>query len=127
MSPKANSRREVTACYDHLGGKLGEALFKRLIALGWFDVHGERLTLEGVRGLSAWGVEIDRLYGSNRKPLNLCVERHSGQHFNHIGSHLGSLIRQWMDRNGWIVAADGGLYVTETGRRGLSEHGITWD
>lgn len=106
---------------------MGESLYNRLVALGWLDEQEERLTLEGVRGMSAWGVEIDRLYGSNRKPLNICVERSQGQKYPHLGSHLGSLVRQWMDRMGWIVAADGGLYVTEVGRKALAEHGITWD
>jgi hypothetical protein len=37
-------------CFGHLGGKLGNRLFKRLIELGWFELEGHHShDLNGIR------------------------------------------------------------------------------
>jgi hypothetical protein len=51
-------------CYSHLGGKLGERLFARLIAMGWFEPgEGPRtaysITAKGRRELRKLGVDLD--------------------------------------------------------------------
>lgn len=53
-------------CYGHLGGKLGDMLFQRLVEMGWF-APGSRsasiynITPKGCQELSKLGVDISRL------------------------------------------------------------------
>ncbi len=51
-------------CYGHIGGRLGDRIFTRLIALGWFEPEeGLRtvysITEKGRRELRKLGVDLD--------------------------------------------------------------------
>ena len=51
-------------CYGHLGGKLGERLFVRLVELGWFErteagSTAFRVTRKGERELTKLGVSLE--------------------------------------------------------------------
>jgi hypothetical protein len=61
---KARPTTTAKRCYSHLGGKLGERLFARMTALGWFEPgDGPRapysITAKGRRELQRLGVELD--------------------------------------------------------------------
>lgn len=50
-------------CYGHLGGTLGNRLFERLIALGWFRRQEGRsttyeITEKGIQELERLGVDV---------------------------------------------------------------------
>lgn len=52
------------SCYGHLGGKLGNRLFERLIELGWFEREANKLTVyriteKGMQALEGLGVSLD--------------------------------------------------------------------
>ena len=46
--PHATTAR---SCYGHLGGKLGNRLFERMIELGWFEKEEERSTVYRITDL----------------------------------------------------------------------------
>lgn len=51
------------SCYGHLGGTLGNRLFERLLALGWFEKDESKSTVYkvtplGEEHLAALGVDI---------------------------------------------------------------------
>lgn len=54
---------KVKTCYEHLGGALGNRLFKRLIELNWFELDPDDasyyiITAEGEKKLQNLGVDI---------------------------------------------------------------------
>lgn len=130
-SPPQRPRLEVAACYGHVAGVLAERLCQWLLDHGWIVIErrngltlNEHLTPEGLAGLAAWGVDVARLEGSRRKPLAICYERSQGLRHEHVGAHLGTLLREWMISQGLIEQGPGGLRLTETGREGLIAAGV---
>lgn len=124
-------RPEVGTCYGHLSGVLADQLCQWLLAKGWItaervgdhaiDAH---LTLEGRQGLATWGVAVDQLETSRRKPVALCHEVYLGQQHEHVGAHLGTLLREWLEGTGIIEREGGALRLSESGRRGLMAAGL---
>ena len=61
------------SCYGHLGGKLGNRLFERLIELGWFELEEGRATVykvteKGYGELAKLGIDLDPIEnGKNKK------------------------------------------------------------
>lgn len=63
-----SGQKPLTArsCYGHLGGKLGNLIFERMLELGWF-IHSEGkstvydLTETGRRELLKMGVDLSSL------------------------------------------------------------------
>lgn len=45
MSEKTPRILKARSCYGHLGGTLGNRLFKRLLELGWFEQDGDKATV----------------------------------------------------------------------------------
>lgn len=122
-----NNRPEVAACYGHIKGVLAEQLMRWLLDKGWVTVDWHegmpqeaRLTPEGRHGLGAWGVEVRRLDQSERKPVAVCTERHRGEAHDHLGAHLGTLLREWLEQQQLIEAYEGGMRLTEAGRTGFA-------
>ncbi|MBA1334975.1 MAG: hypothetical protein HPY66_0597 [Firmicutes bacterium] len=63
---KGSGVRKTTArsCYGHLGGKLGNRLFERLIELGWFELEEGKSTVykvteKGYEELAKLGVNLE--------------------------------------------------------------------
>lgn len=57
-------RPTARSCYGHLGGKLGNRLFERLIELGWFELEEGKSTVYKITGkgyeeLTRLGVNLD--------------------------------------------------------------------
>lgn len=124
-------RREVGACYGHVSGVLAERLCQWLLDRGWITVDrrngltlNEQLTSEGLEGLASWGVDVARLANSKRKMVALCHERSQGERHEHVGAHLGALLRAWMERQGLVEEGPAGLRLTQAGREGLASAGI---
>ncbi|MBO9539504.1 hypothetical protein J7643_02820 [bacterium] len=121
-----NNRPEVEVCYGHIKGELAEQLMHWLLDKGWVTVewhegmpHEAALTPEGREGLAAWGVEVSRLDQSERKPVAVCTERLRGESHDHLGAHLGTLLREWLERENLIETYEGGLRLTDAGRLGF--------
>lgn len=54
---------KARSCYGHLGGTLGDRLFKRLLELGWFEQDGDKVTVFsltelGIQEFKKLGIEI---------------------------------------------------------------------
>lgn len=63
MDERAKKMLKAKACYNHLGGTLGNRLFERMLELGWFEREGEKVTVyklteEGKQALIRLGVDI---------------------------------------------------------------------
>lgn len=58
------SKLKAKKCYGHLGGKLGNQVFERLIELEWFKLEEDKSTVyevteKGYRELDKLGVHFD--------------------------------------------------------------------
>ena len=67
---KSKPRRAAPVCYGHIGGLLGEALFKLFVERGWLARDGQSITGQGLEGFGELGVPVERLSTSKRKPVN---------------------------------------------------------
>jgi hypothetical protein len=125
-SAAARPRRYAPVCYGHVGGVLGERLYRALALKRWLrpGAPDPEITPAGRRGLARLGVEVERLDASQRKPVNLCVERHAGRLYPHIGSHLSSLLVEALTRRGWFSQVGKDFVVTAGGRAGLARLGV---
>jgi hypothetical protein len=63
---KKEGQIKITArsCYGHLGGKLGNRLFERLVELGWFEREQDKVTVfriteTGYEQLARLGVRLE--------------------------------------------------------------------
>lgn len=107
----------ATPCYDHLGGRLGERLARRLIELGW--VTGEPdpgITPVGWAGFAELGLDLSPLTAGRRKPVAMCG--------GHLGAHLGYLLRRHLLESGWLARTPDGLELTEAGEAALRRLGV---
>ncbi len=128
MSGKSE-RKMVSACYDHLGGRLGESLYKFLVDETWIrKVGGEReygITEKGWRELEGFGIDVEKLRTTKRKMVVPCVERHRGVFYPHTGAYLGGLLEERLFELGWLARKeDKVLEITEKGFKGLNSMGI---
>lgn len=53
-------------CYGHLGGKLGDILFERMLELGWLKLAEEKsriyeITEKGYNELTELGIDLSKL------------------------------------------------------------------
>lgn len=61
---KAPKKLKARKCYGHLGGRLGELLFERLVELGWFQPEEGKATVyeiteKGRQELGRLGVKLE--------------------------------------------------------------------
>lgn len=61
---KSKTKLKARTCYGHLGGKLGQLLFERLVELEWFTLEEGRATVyqvteKGRQELGKLGVPIE--------------------------------------------------------------------
>lgn len=121
MSPRA----QVAACYDHLSGLAGERLTRRFIEQGWVTPDPEPgVTPIGWQGFAQLGLDLTPLTASRRKPVAYCTERAGVARHEHLGGHLGALIRQHFLHQAWLRVVDGELVLTAEGERALQDLGI---
>lgn len=121
-----NERPMAAPCYDHLGGRLGERLARRLVELGWVSPEpNPGVTPSGWTGLAEIGLDPAPLLGARRKPVTFCTERRDGHTYEHIGAHLGSLIQQHFLKSGWLKASGDCFELTPAGEQALQRLGVT--
>ena len=120
-------RTIVESCYDHIGGILGEALFKYLLKEKWMENidGGYNLTDKGWEELEIMGLDVDTLRNTKRKIVNVCFQSNYGIFHEHMGVNLGSLMLRLMVDLNWLVKIDEKRYeMTNTGVSGLESLGV---
>jgi len=122
-------RKIAPACYDHIGGVVGEELLQHLLRQRWLRANqstGEvSITPLGWRALKEFGIDTDCLRTTKRKQVNACVERHNGKMYRHTGSLLGMLLRNRLLELDWLEGAGGKSYsLTPKGIDALLRLGI---
>jgi hypothetical protein len=126
---KDPARPLVNGCYDHLGGRLGEALLASLLKKKWIEgsteTRGYSITDRGWIGLEAFGVDIEGLRSSRRKIASSCVERRGGKVYEHPGAHLGAKIAQRFFELGWLSKKGKKHEITRLGIKSLAQFGIS--
>jgi hypothetical protein len=132
MRNKIKTRKKAVTCYDHLGGRLGELLFKLLIDKKWLtkdaNSRSYHITDAGWKCFEELGIDTAKLKLSSRVPVSPCVERFSGQFYEHTGAHLGALLTARLVTLGWLIPKPEKEYeITEIGRQGLTDLGLILD
>ena len=117
----------VTTCYDHLGGLIGEALLRFFLKENLIKNFDNEyvITDKGWDELEIIGIDVDKLRSTKRKMVNICFESKHGILYEHIGSHLGNLLMERMIELQWLKKKDGNKFLlTEKGLLGLESIGI---
>jgi len=117
----------VTSCYDHLGGLLGEALLKFFLKENLIKIFDNEyvITDKGWDELEIIGIDVDKLRSTKRKIVNICFESNHGILYEHLGSYLGDLLKERMIELDWIKKKNEKIYLlTEKGLTGLESMGV---
>ncbi|HWI60530.1 MAG TPA: hypothetical protein VNT75_01690 [Symbiobacteriaceae bacterium] len=118
-------RKPIASCYDHLSGIAGEALTNRLVELGWVTPEpNPGVTPLGWKGFADLGLTLTPLTTSRRKPVAFCTERRGEDHYDHLGGHLGALVRHHFLQAGWLAMENGELTLTSAGEDLLQQLGV---
>ncbi|MGH7525048.1 MAG: ArsR/SmtB family transcription factor [Gemmatimonadales bacterium] len=115
--------RAARACYDHLAGALGVALYDRLKALRWLTAVSNEtdkardLTPTGTRSLEALGIDVARVRTLRRHFAYACVDW--SERRPHLGGALGAAVMDLALKRRWVRASRDSriLSVTALGRR----------
>ncbi|UCB59102.1 MAG: hypothetical protein JSV67_02040 [Thermoplasmatales archaeon] len=117
----------VTSCYDHIGGLLGEALLRFFLQENLIKIFDNEyvITDKGWDELEIIGVDVDKLRSTKRKVVNICLENNYGILYEHLGSYLGNLLMSRMIELEWIKKKNVKKFLlTEKGITGLESMGI---
>lgn len=117
----------VRTCYDHIGGLLGEAIFRFFLKEDLIKRIDDEyiITEKGWDELEIIGIDIEKLRSYNRKIVNVCIESNHGILYEHIGSYLGTTLMEKMFELGWLVKKDEKRFeLTEKGLIGLESFGV---
>jgi DNA-binding transcriptional ArsR family regulator len=113
--------REARSCYDHLAGKLGVGVARRLIERGIVRLSARSfsVTADGARELARLGIDLDAAGDARRSFARACMDWTERQ--PHIAGSLGASILQLFLKRKWVVrnTADRSLLVTPAGRIAL--------
>lgn len=122
----ATPRKRIASCYDHLSGIAGQRLTERLVELGWVTPEpAPGVTPLGWKGFADLGLSLTPLTASRRKPVAYCTELRGPVHHDHLGGHLGALVRNHFLQAGWLRnAPDGQLELTPAGEELLQQLGV---
>jgi hypothetical protein len=115
----------VTGCYDHLSGMAGERITERLLELGWITPEpAAGITPQGWKGLSDLGLNLYPTIGSRRRAVAFCSDSVDDPTPDHLGGHLGALLRQHFLQIGWLRWEVGEMALTPEGEQVLEELGV---
>jgi len=118
-------RKRIATCYDHLSGIAGERLTNRLVELGWVTPDpNPGVTPLGWKGFADLGLNLTPLTSSRRKPVAFCTELRGPVHHDHLGGHLGALVRHHFMQLGWLTMENGTLALTPAGEDLLQQLGV---
>ena len=117
----------VTSCFDHVGGLLGEALLRFFLKENLIKILDNEyvITDKGWDELEIIGVDINKLRSMKRKAASVCFESNHGILYEHLGSTLGSLLLDRMIELEWLKKENGKRFkLTEKGLTGLESMGV---
>jgi DNA-binding transcriptional ArsR family regulator len=118
---------EAIACYDHVAGQVGVAVFDHLVVQGALaprEGEGELALGPGASAaFAALGVPPPPA-SLRRMPAYACLD--SSLHRHHLGGWLGAELARSLKSRNWITAQQGSrrLTLTDEGRAGLAELGV---
>lgn len=117
----------VTSCYDHIGGLLGEALLRFFLKENLIKILDNEyvITDKGWDELEIIGVDINKLRSTQSKAASVCFESSHGILYEHLGSTLGSLLMDRMVELEWLKKENGKKFqLTAKGLAGLESMGV---
>jgi DNA-binding transcriptional ArsR family regulator len=99
--PKEPAMRQARACYDHLAGHLGVALYDGIVANAWIEegAEGPSVTRKGIKTLGALGIDVPSLVASKRPLCRTCLDWSERRH--HLAGGLGAAILTCVYETGW--------------------------
>ena len=121
------NRIMVNLCNDHISGFLGEALYLFFLKEGLISKKDDKyiITKKGLEELEIVGIDISSFNNNLKKKVTICAENDNGIFYEHIGSHLGSLIARKMIELKWIINFDKNTFeLTKKGMDGLGSMGV---
>jgi len=117
-------------CYDHIAGKLGVLLHSHLRAMGWLILNSCQgnscdLSLEGVKGFGALGVDVEETRAVRRRFAYECLDWSERQ--AHLAGALGAALLRIALKKKWVAQDldSRALAITSFGQREMvSRFGI---
>jgi len=99
--PNDPALRHARACYDHLAGELGVAMFERLGKRRWLSMEegGIGPTASGARAFKDFGIDVDALTSQRRPLCRACVDWSERRH--HLAGSLGQALFSRITDLGW--------------------------
>jgi DNA-binding transcriptional ArsR family regulator len=124
MSPALARAR---TCYDHLAGRLGVAIFDRLVARRAIEHPADRyrgpiqLGPAGPKVFADLGLDMDEARRERRQFATACGDW--SERRAHLGGALGAALWARTLERGWVVRKPGSriIVVTGKGRRGFAK------
>ncbi|WP_028935401.1 ArsR/SmtB family transcription factor [Pseudonocardia spinosispora] len=121
---RGDNLRRARMCYDHLAGTVGVAVAEALVGRGFLveDDGSYRVSPDGVRGLSAVGIEVDALDRGGRPLARRCMDWSERRY--HLAGSLGAALMSRFVELRWLRLHEASRVVSLTpdGRQGLA----TW-
>jgi DNA-binding transcriptional ArsR family regulator len=128
---EAAAIRNARSCYNHLAGKMGVEVTRRLVNNGLIVTAAEKrfeITKRGAEWFGALGIDVTKLKPATRGIARQCLDWTEREH--HLAGPLGvALLTAFLDRH-WVRRERSGraLQITPTGRSELrSRLGVQLD
>jgi len=120
--PKEPALRRARICYDHLAGDLGVQLLDSLTSRGLIVDEGQslRLTSEGERFVTGFGVDLAAVRKARRPTCKACLDWSARR--NHLAGALGAALLDRIYALRW-ARREAGRRVVHLSRRGEAEFG----
>jgi DNA-binding transcriptional ArsR family regulator len=116
---------QARTCYDHIAGKLGVLLHKRLRAMGWLTINSPKgnscdLSIEGVKGFGDLGIDVAETRAARRRFAYECLDWSERQ--PHLAGALGAAFLRFALKKKWVVQDldSRALTTTSFGRREMT-------
>jgi DNA-binding transcriptional ArsR family regulator len=116
--PKEPALRRARVCYDHLAGDLGVQLFDSLTIRGLIAGESLRLTSQGARFVTGFGIDLAALRKSRRPVCKACLDWSARR--NHLAGALGAALLDRIYALRW-ARREAGSRVVHLSRRGEAE------
>lgn len=120
-SEESRKLRYARTCYDHLAGRVGVALTRRLISLQVIDQSDFSITPYGKDFLTSWGIPQQSFMTRKRIPCRQCLDW-SERHY-HLAGSIAKEITNRLFELSWIhrLPNTRAVEITQTGKKGFIE------